>query len=797
MTPIPLDRRQVFLGATLFLLLVGLYWLTYRGFPLSADEYFIYDVAESIVKRGEFTRTYEFSKFNDTLLTGAPWGAPLQEPLMSILVAPLFALGHALPDTGTLQVAWLTSIWLTALTAVSVYVGGRLLGYPNRMAWITGLIYGAGTLAWPYSRHLFREPLMTFFILWCFIFALMIRRAWPHGDGLPWRPGMLLIGAFVGAFLTKSASILTLPALAIIVLPPLDQLMAQRRRLLAIGAVALVIGGIMALVVGSAGAIDRYSLDFWEAQLRDIEWQFLGESLLGYHLSVGRSIWLYSPVLLVSLAGAWQLWRSRREWQTVTGVALFVVLLSASYGIAHETSWWGSWGWGPRYMLPLIPVLMIAWMLPAFEAITRRWQVIAVAGLAVIGAGLQLLGMSVRLSNYYTDLNWDGILTDWQAQPTFAPYNWEWRWSPIKYHLDRLDFANLDFAWSAVSDGWVGVVGALIWIVLSAAFALWLLQRDRDYGLASFGVSGLSIGAILVVSVGFSALRDDPRFIGEYTDVANLIEAVEPHVHLDDAVFIDRDLYLDLFLNWFKAGDLVAVLPYAPGEDFGSGPEIASDDLDEQVGAIDVYTLDWTAEHYERLWLIASSGPFEPDKRRPIERYLVTNHFPVQEINVPALDNPDAASQRARAIQFSSAEAPTGDPAQATSLVFGDVLSLEGFDLPEGITFSPGEIIPVSLVWSPVDDLPDDYNVSVQLSTLDGFTVAQRDGQPQATFGRMSTWDIGETYRDNHGLLVPPDLVPGDYIIQVIVYRWQDGTRLIVNGNDVQRLASIAITPSS
>ena len=79
-------------GLSLFFLLVGFYLLTYQGFPLSIDELFIYDMTESFARRGDFYRTYEFSKFNPSVLSGIPWGNPNEEPLMSIMAAPFFSM---------------------------------------------------------------------------------------------------------------------------------------------------------------------------------------------------------------------------------------------------------------------------------------------------------------------------------------------------------------------------------------------------------------------------------------------------------------------------------------------------------------------------------------------------------------------------------------------------------------------------------------------------------------------------------------------------------------------------------
>jgi len=173
---------------------------------------------------------------------------------------------------------------------------------------------------------------------------------------------------------------------------------------------------------------------------------------------------------------------------------------------------------------------------------------------------------------------------------------------------------------------------------------------------------------------------------------------------------------------------------------------------------------------------------FEADKLRPIERYLATTHFPIESIETSPL---------ARAIRYAAVEST--EPDIPVNLVFGEQLTLDRIALPAGSSFAADEVIPVTLVWQPIAEIPDDYNVSVQVATSDGFPIAQRDGQPQGTFGAFSQWKTGTTYLDNHGIALPEDAAPGEYIIQVIIYRWQDGQRLTVGEGDIARIATIEV----
>ncbi len=779
-----MTQRRLSPGIALFFILTSAYILTYRGFPLSQDGLFIYDSTESLVNRGDFKRTYEFAKDN---MAGSgpfsdPWAAPNQEPLISILLAPVYLMGRSFEQVGTLHIVWTFNIVITALTGASVFAAGLLFDYTERTSFAAGLIYGLATLAWPYARFLFREPLMALLVLWCFVAAVQVQARF-KSDRLARRWISLMLLTFIAAFLTKAISIVMLPALFIMLLPP------QRNRRLLFSLIGL--GVLLISVIGLTLALDgqrlRYSLDFWISETRKVSPSFLLESLLGYHISWSRSLWLHSPVLLVGIIGAWQVFQ-QKHWRRVLGPLVFLLSMSVIYGIGHQTLWWGGWGWGPRYLLPVLPVMMVFWVLPVLPHINTPLCQIGMGVLIGVGIALQLLGMAVPLPNYYTDLNWSGLLTDFGLETQWGDYNWTWKWSPLKYHLERLELNHLDSAWHWADVGWLPALLAVGLLLVSGGFSWWLIQRERPTSLRWLGTLGLTAMTLITMSIGVHSLRTDARYIKDWTDVHELAQMLNQQVTDNQIVFIDRELYLPIFMNYFKRSVIVGSLPYSPGENYGDGPEVVSEQVDEQIGLDAYVAIQWAQENVRDVWLVASSSPFEPDKLRPVERFLATTAFPVEEITI---------SDRARAIRFDTTNVYQVGESDTTDFIFNNNLRLLGYNLPKDTRYTPGEVVPVSLTWEPQAPLKDNYNVAIHIATTDGFPLAQRDGQPQGTFGAMTQWQPQEAVLDHHGLQLPADIPPGTYHIQVVVYRWQDGTRLTwVNGEtsgDIAPLVEIVV----
>jgi hypothetical protein len=124
----------------------------------------------------------------------------------------------------------------------------------------------------------------------------------------------------------------------------------------------------------------------------------VAEGLYGLTLSTGKSLFLYSPpLLLLSWAGpAW--WRTRRA-DAVVGLAVIAAVLLA---VGAQSGWHGDPAWGPRRLVPLVPLVaepIALWLDAAWATLRLRLQALAI-GLALAGVGVQLLGAAFAPAAY-------------------------------------------------------------------------------------------------------------------------------------------------------------------------------------------------------------------------------------------------------------------------------------------------------------------------------------------------------------------------------------------------------------
>jgi hypothetical protein len=110
---------------------------------------------------------------------------------------------------------------------------------------------------------------------------------------------------------------------------------------------------------------------------------------------------------------------------------------------------------------------------------------------------------------------------------------------------------------------------------------------------------------------------------------------------------------------------------------------------------------------------------------------------------------------------------------------FGDAITLLGYDL-HSEEARPGQILRVTLFWKADDLVQEDYKVFVHLLDAQGQVLAQHDSQPVGGSMPTSSWPVGETVSDNHGVVVPRGMPSGEYRLVLGMYDPQTGRRLSI-----------------
>ncbi len=244
----------------------------------------------------------------------------------------------------TAMTAWLLTLWVAAL------------GFLRRTALWTGLAYAFGTSAWAYSRTFLSEPLSGL----CLVAAAYCVTRWPRGG-----PRWLWLGGAIAGFS------LHVHALNLVFTPCLlGHALAtggwRRRGLLGAGVAFAVGAGLLLL-----GQWLRFG-DPLETGRFGYYSEFVApwEGMVAQVVAPGRSLFLYSPALLLGLCG-WGTLRRRLPgafWFAVAAIGLRWLAIST------RSDWFGGWGLGPRHLVPVIPVAMLGFAAALERAPWRAWS---------------------------------------------------------------------------------------------------------------------------------------------------------------------------------------------------------------------------------------------------------------------------------------------------------------------------------------------------------------------------------------------------------------------------------------
>jgi hypothetical protein len=818
-------RRRLILLSAVLTLLGSIYAFTYSGRIESNDMETLFDATSSLVRFGD-TLLDESAWYNQPdVLTPAsvyPLMRADTEPLPLIMSAPLYLLASWLPGVGLVHMVWWFNTLVTLVTAGVLFGTALRLGYQDRTAVAAALMFGAGTIYWPYTRTLFREPLAGLFIL----VAALCLETW-RASGYRNMKALVGVVAAIGAgLLTKEAAGFALPALVVLAMPPLT----GRHRLYRMAMVGLL-STIMVFLFGLAviSVIGPAILDMklFYGQLgglvnrspQQIETMHL--ALHTYLLSIGASLWATSPILLAVPIGLWMLWRQGRPQQALA-ILTMVVVFAGAYAALRGVHWFGGLSWPPRFLVPVVPFVMLG-LLPVLERLfgqwatlragqtreassqrnMRLWVLIAIV-IVLIGWSLwvQFCGVSLPLSAYGFALPPEsGGFSEWGASLNEIRYA---RWVVIPALWGT---TTLDFIWTRMAiPAWPMLC---IVVALAAGITLWRTLGQNQQVRESFRLSkslqetrrrswaALPLVGLIGMVMGLVGIQADPLYDGGNSSLQTILPILAAKAETDDVLILADNQYQPFFLNFNKlTAPRVIALPDHPGEQPSpeQAPLIRSANPDELLVKSSVALLHNLANAHPRLWVLAGSGPWTPWTVRPVERFMTMHYYPIAEYSS---DPPDPT---VRLIEYSTLDAPDilsfRGPDIQSNLRFGDSIRLMGVSLPGGTRYRAGDTLAISLYWEAEKPIEQDYTVAWFLADAAGSVWAQgQDTQPVWGFAPTRSWSVEVPVIDNRALIIPDDLQPGTYAIWARLYESAASDRLLPAQGDHVRENTIGILP--
>ena len=306
----------------------------------------------------------------------AGWARPLQPAFGSALYDGTLFYGDPVYTLST----WVNPL-LVALTGALTFRTAERLGASPRAALLVALAAVLGSPLFFYARADFAQPLSTLLMLG--IIALLIDVVRRHDV----RPG-LMTGAVALAILTRPVDglMIALVALLVLCLPLGDWRPLRDGRPLGVEVAIGALAGVAVMLIVNV-------LRFGSPLNFGFETDPFGSLRLGLVaelVSPGRGLLWYFPLVILAPIGARVLWRGGFRHETAALVLPVLIYLP----VYAKWQSLGQWSWGPRYLVPLVPLLaMLAGA--AIWPHRRRAPVLLFGVLAIVGGSANIAHLAV------------------------------------------------------------------------------------------------------------------------------------------------------------------------------------------------------------------------------------------------------------------------------------------------------------------------------------------------------------------------------------------------------------------
>jgi hypothetical protein len=820
------------LAVGIFFFVLAVYTLTYVGAFKSNDERALFSGIDSFVKRGDFTVNQIYWDYTHVgMRTTAGDMVPNYEPAQMVAAIPFYLWGRALG--AAVQGVMFFGAVIMAAAAALIYLCLLELGYRRRSSTLGAFVFAFATMAWPYSRTFFREPLTVLAYLLAIYAALRYRPPAPRS--LVWPA---LAGASLGlALTTKQISVVLIPPLVLLAVvyewsrPSGRTLVTGDRTGRAGAAVAALVPLAVFLLLGRLynaavlGGVEVFARDIVDyttnPQLSQSVPERMIRAALGLSVSPYKGLFWYSPALILGLIGAVPFLR-RRRWE---GLAFLMLVGALLLGYSRYNYWSGGVAWGSRYMLPAVPFLVLlaapvwGWLTrdgaPSggrfpeevgrqnrrrsglARAIDLMLRILTIL-LLVVSVLVQVLGISVDLRTYELRFLldqaevWGGIGQAIEALYLKPAY------SPVLGHL-RLLFSGtqpLDFAWIQWREQgmWaLAPAGLLLSLLLLGLAGAGLSLIGRRPSRAGPVGGGLALATVLICSLLLVVYRQgdarfDPygvdRFLKPMTTALSDVkcDSAGPlaKAECDDVLLVPDPNLTDYFLSRLRAP-----LPW-----YALDPRPVDEELLRRV--LDRYGVIWLARD-------RNAETDDAEDRRGWERYLTEHAYKVDE---------QKFGDWARLLRFSAAGRSVEEAAPGQELgemvlqrlhlgIEGEAASaLPADPLDDGkVQARVGDTLQVGLEWLAAQAPDANYSVFVQLLDSASQVKAQRDRWPGDGLYPTGSLNTGQAVVDN--LALPLDVPPGQYRLIAGLYRndVEGLPRLTGSGGDSVLLAEVDVQP--
>lgn len=235
---------------------------------------------------------------------------------------------------------------IASLACIFVFLIVKKL-FNDKIAWISTITFGLATNTWTTSSQALWQHGMVELLLAAMIYLVLLIE---QRDSIK---NTILLGLVSGLFIFNR------PPDSVLLIPIIFYVFFVKRKAVLYYCVSLVLSSIPFVLY------NIYMLDsLFGGYNNNMNILVIGTSTLlntlGLLFSPNRGLFVYSPILIISLLGMYRVSAiENRNIRTFLYLFLVSLLLNILVYASFNTHWWGGWCYGPRFLSGMLPIIII------------------------------------------------------------------------------------------------------------------------------------------------------------------------------------------------------------------------------------------------------------------------------------------------------------------------------------------------------------------------------------------------------------------------------------------------------
>lgn len=434
--------------------------------------------------------------------------------LPSLLVIPFYLLGKTIglllfPDSRNYCIVFFCysmNAFITALLLVYFYSFSRILKYPRKTALYSTLVLGLCTIVFPFAKYFFSAPLVSLTLL------ASLYHFVKYGREKKIKELLLSSTWFSLLLLTRIDGISLVPVYAFGLI--FVQIRRNRKEP-PWGTVSIILKHTLYFFIPVFLALMGHFfinyLKYGSFLKSGYENEAFSTSLIyglyGLLFSSGRGFLIYSPPMILAFFCVARFWKKH---PLPAALVVFAALIRL-YLFAKWCKWHGGLSWGPRYIIPLVPLLglMVNETLLKFKKFTSGIRMLIVI---IILTGFAVQIIAVLVSPTKTNTNIYPLIYSDENQSLFIP-----QISAITGNINMIRMGVIDSFILNFTDhfSFILLIALLIFLTGGALFSFRALVRNGKFrrddiiaikSLKTFDSSKRMAAILIVLNVIFFSL---------------------------------------------------------------------------------------------------------------------------------------------------------------------------------------------------------------------------------------------------------------------------------------------------